>query len=125
MWKRKRRENPAILAYSQRFRHHIQPADEIFDVGAAYNVSWAMEYGDSADNGLLIVCADRLFHCLDYGVITWEVAQTRIMSLSSSDHPMPQTKNLHVTYLDGGVHSQMTFYSHPLFVKSVVELLRK
>ena len=114
-----------VSFYAERFRQHVQPGEEILEAGSAYNVAWAMTHGDSMRNGLLVIGKNRVFHCLDYGQITWEVLLTNLFGVSTSKHPMPQTVNLHLTYVGvSGVHSQMTFYVHPRHAKSAVRLLK-
>lgn len=125
LFRQRAQQSRMVAFYADRFRQHVQPDEEIFDAGSAYNVAWAMEHGDSMNNGLLVIGKSRIFHCLDYGQITWESSLAKVFGTSTSKHPMPQTVNLHVTYLgESGVHSQMTFYMHPLFAKSTVRLLK-
>lgn len=125
MFRRRKRQSPTVLVYSERFRHVVSPNEIVLEAGSGYNVGWAMEHGDSMNNGLLVITEARVFHCLDYGPLTWQTARANIIGVSTSKHPLPQTMNFHITYLgDGGVHSQMTFYLHPLFAGSARNLLR-
>jgi hypothetical protein len=120
MFKRKTGPSPMLHVYANRFRHLALPGERFLDAGTAYNVAWAMEHGDSMNNGLLLVSETRVFHCLDYGTLTWETSRSDVFGVSVSSHPMPQTVNLHLTYFgSGGVHSQMTFYTSVPFAKSV------
>jgi hypothetical protein len=112
-----------VDVYLPRFAHLISAQETVLNVGAAYNVQWAMANGDSRDNGLLVVSDSRVFHCLDYGIKTWQTSRASLIGSSASSHPMPFTDNLHLTYLLNDVHAQVTFYAHPRFCQEVRRIL--